>query len=228
MMILTNNLKISASLLLVVLSFALVVHLLPNNELTIPTDPELVGNSLESVVKGYPPGHPRLLAARYERPQVRYTPWADLTSRQQNIAINLLEYTGADSWNNPMTNPMERMRLENVFEYLNATLTSTTMEELEAFFEEEMGFTYDNWDCWVNHYIGFTWDYFSRYGFNWTLIDLGWTETTWNSNNVTLAPPSESKDWDELTTKEQTAAKELCYTENLWDRVPIDDWVSPK
>jgi hypothetical protein len=101
------------------------------------------------------------------------------------------------------------------------------MEELEIFFQQEMGFTHNNWDCWVNHYVGFTWKYYSTYGFNWTLIDLGWTERTWNSNNASLAPPSESKDWNELTIIEQTAAKELCYTANLWDRVPINQWVAP-
>jgi hypothetical protein len=88
MMILTNSLKFFASLLLVVLSCAIAVYLRPNNnKLTIPTDAETVPNSLESVVKGYPPSHPRLLKVKYDRPQVRFTPWADLTSRQQNIAM---------------------------------------------------------------------------------------------------------------------------------------------
>jgi hypothetical protein len=121
---------------------------------------------------------------------------------------------------------MEELRLENVFEYLNATVPNTSMDELEEFFKKEMGFTHSNWDCWVNHYTGFSWAYYSRYGFNWTLIDLGWTQKTWDSNNATLAPASDSKDWNELSVKERTAAEELCYNADLWDSVPIDEWVA--
>lgn len=102
------------------------------------------------------------------------------------------------------------------------------MKELEAFFKKEFNFTEENWDCWVNHYDGFTWRYFSIYGFNWTLIDLGWTEKTWNSNNASLAPPSESKKWTKLTSKEKAAARELCYNADLWDKVPIDEWDASK
>jgi hypothetical protein len=139
---------------------------------------------------------------------------------------NLLEYTGAVSWNNLMTNSMEKIRLENVFEYLNSTIPDTSIDELEEFFETEMGFTHSNWDCWVNHYTGFTWRYFSLYKFNWTLIDLGWTEKTWNSKNESLAPPSESKSWKQLSNKERAAAEELCYNADIWDDIPIDEWVA--
>ncbi|KAL3899442.1 MAG: hypothetical protein SGARI_006458 [Bacillariaceae sp.] len=157
-------------------------------------------------------------------PIIRYTPFNLLTERQQNIAMNLLEYTGASAWDNPMTNRMELMRLENVFEYLNKTMVTTPYDAIKTFFLVEMGYKESIWDCWINHYVGFSWSYYSNYNFNWTLMDLGWTQTTWDSNNATLAPPSESKAWTQLTDKEQTAAKYLCYNQDLWDNTPIGQW----
>ena len=159
-------------------------------------------------------------------PYTRYKPWDQLTTTEKNIATNLLEYTGETAWNNPMTNRMELMRLENVFEYLNKTLPDNTYDQIKAFFLAEMGYKESIWDCWINHYVGFSWIYYSRYNFNWTLIDLGWTQTTWDSNNATLAPPSESKKWTQLTAKERTAAQYLCYNQDLWDGTEIGQWVA--
>ncbi len=46
----------------------------------------------------------------------------------------------------------------------------------------------------------------------WTL--LGWTQGQWDRN---AAPPSADKAWRELNYQEQCAARELGFTEDMWD-----------
>jgi len=46
----------------------------------------------------------------------------------------------------------------------------------------------------------------------WTM--LGWQQETWDRNE---APPSTNKFWKELNYQEQTAARNLGFTESVWD-----------
>jgi hypothetical protein len=167
----------------------------------------------------------RILQSRPEEdvayPSLRYTDFDDLTSTAKRHAAYLGYWSTA--WNEPGTNSIERLRFDNALISRN----ETTQLGFPALFESfgYFGLDEDVWDCWVNHYSGYTWSWYSRYNYNWTLLALGWNEIAWDSNNATLAPKSESKKWNDLTDKEKLAAEELCYTQEMWDDIAIDQWV---
>lgn len=73
-----------ASVIFAVLSVVVLVHV----QNVSATGLRMTKNEETEMAKGYPPGHPRLLGAMYEidPPTVRFTPWADLTTRRRNIA----------------------------------------------------------------------------------------------------------------------------------------------
>lgn len=47
--------------------------------------------------------------------------------------------------------------------------------------------------------------------------ELGWTKKSWDSNNDSLAPPSDDKTWTDLTSTERGAAQALGYTQQTWE-----------
>eukprot|EP00980_Cylindrotheca_fusiformis_P013740 scaffold3533_cov97-Cylindrotheca_fusiformis.AAC.4 len=91
---------------------------------------------------------------------------------------------------------------------------------------EYMGMTQNIWDCWINHYVAYSWEELECYGLADAHRTLGWTETTWDSSDWTKWPASESIKWDFLSEKEQAAARQLCYFSELWDGRFLPDWSS--
>ena len=53
---------------------------------------------------------------------------------------------------------------------------------------------------------------------------LGWTPNTWGTQDPTQRPNTWSKQWKNLSPQEQDSAEYLCYTQELWDRVPLPQW----
>jgi hypothetical protein len=101
-----------------------------------------------------------------------------------------------------------------------------------------------SWNCWVNHYYAMDWDelgqlpgpndgqfssdtvgFQTNFGFaiQQAYTILGWSSDRWTEDQSGW-PESEFKDWDELSSAEQEAAKQACWTRNLWDKNPIPSW----
>jgi hypothetical protein len=151
------------------------------------------------------------------------------------------------AWNNLGTNYIEDQRFDNALILRNET-TQLGFPALKTSFWY-FNLVEEVWDCWVNHYSGYTWSWYSRYNYNWTLLALGtylfvfsvsvdgkkrliltlfcfrcpcrcrfyvgWDEKSWDSDNSTLYPKSESKKWNKLTDRERLAAEGTCVVSSL-------------
>ena len=92
----------------------------------------------------------------------------------------------------------------------------------EATAVDNLGINRDQWDCWINHYIGYWWSDLELLGITTHLQVLGWNEGMWEGNgNI---PETENMYWDELSAAQQAAANEICYSEFTWDRIPLKQW----
>mmetsp|Transcript_18071 Transcript_18071/g.31126 ORF Transcript_18071/g.31126 Transcript_18071/m.31126 type:complete len:148 (-) Transcript_18071:125-568(-) len=89
-----------------------------------------------------------------------------------------------------------------------------------------LGFSDEMWDCHINHYQGYWWSDLEDSGLDQYLIVLGWDENSWDNINAPV-PETETLYWDSLTPEEQSAARQICYFEDVWNGVPIPDWEFP-
>lgn len=172
-------------------------------------------------------------------PNLRFVRWGDFTANADSgLQFAVTTGLGYDqfTWNNPGTADIESLTFETIVTQ-DAMLTTALVI---------LGFdTSTKWNCWMNHYFDFDWDELTKlpaaseaqesrdfvdndsmYGLQVQLAweTLGWTSFTWNSQDSSLWPASESKSWDQLTVAEQEAADTLCFTRNLWDEVSIPNW----
>jgi hypothetical protein len=177
--------------------------------LPLAVQPRRVGQS--RLLQQVPPG----FYDDYPYPDFRFTPWSDIDENTLTHAITLMY--DEESWNLPMSNDIEFYSIFTI----NATLPE---EQLMAIFD--MGMTEDVWDCWVNHYVDFSWEDFIFYNFTDPWVALGWDETSWASFDESDWPESEFKKWDELTIEERLALKDLCYRQESIDKLPITEWVA--
>ena len=139
-------------------------------------------------------------------PTLRFVPW------DQTEALEAAEILGynSTSWDNPGSNPIEKLTYEIV---VQDSSSSNALEELRI---DEL-----SWDCYINHFRGYTWpnlanEYKSAYQ------TLGWDHVSWNQ--ISDPPESENFAWDALDAEERNAASTLCYFEELWDSIPINEW----
>ena len=83
------------------------------------------------------------------------------------------------------------------------------------------------WDCYINHYYEYDWYELVEYNIVDDYVGLGWTEAMWECSDEegndddddceVLVPESEDFDWEELSSKEQQHATNLCFFEELWN-----------
>lgn len=140
-------------------------------------------------------------------PYFKFETWEEMDSHTKEYAEEL-GYTN-NTWNFPGTHEIESLS----FAYI------TNTENIK-----EMGFTQHTWDCWVNHYVNYTWEELECYGLSGAVKSLGWEESTWQSENEDDWPVQEFTNWELLYENEQSAAKELCYFPELWDQERISKW----
>jgi hypothetical protein len=147
-------------------------------------------------------------------PDFRYVVWqdADEATREKATVMGYSEST----WNSPGTNDIEWLSYGTV----ELTLGGEIAEAIQ-----DLGFTETSWDCWVNHYGDYDWSELEDNGLRDVYIALGWDLETWQSENEDVWPDSESKPWMDLTGDERIAAGRVCYTQELWDNIPIPAWV---
>jgi len=141
-------------------------------------------------------------------PTVRYEEWNKLTTEQLYAALDL----GYDenTWSN-YRNPIEQLSFEEV---------SSEHDWKEAL--NDLGYDVDTWDCCLNNYASYNYHEIKNYNSNYPLLEhsvnaLGWTESTWASDNPDDWPDSEFKYWNELSDIEIAAADYLCYYEASWN-----------
>ena len=115
------------------------------------------------------------------------------------------------TWDEPGTNELE----DNAFDDLYKNGKSGAIS---------LGFGNDNWDCHINHYQGYWWADLEEAGFDQYLMALGWDENSWDGDGP--EPETEDLYWEGLTPDQQSAARQICYTPDLWDGLLIPEWNS--
>jgi len=145
-------------------------------------------------------------------PASRYQLWDSL----DESLIDAAETLGYDdrTWNSPGEASIESLSYE--------TLTEESGEWAEAL--EVFGYSEEQWDCYINHYEDYDWKELEEEGVVEYFEILGWSEESWSENEG--APETEDFDWEELDDEQQAAAMELCYFEETWNGVNMEDWES--
>ena len=142
-----------------------------------------------------------------EKPLIRYTPFANLDTNTQ-IVVQQLGYTST-TWNNHGLATIERKRWD--------TLTSSQQDAAIL-----LGYGEKSWDCFMNHYLAYTWVELATAGVQDEYVKLGWTNTNWMATSPTDVPFTESLWWDELSVSEKATANGLCFFKANWDRVDMN------
>ena len=146
-------------------------------------------------------------------PENRYVMWGDLSDVVRESAMNLTwnNYT----WNKPGTADIERLSFATLGESRRG-LVETIVGSIN---------TAERWDCFIDHYEGYSWAQLQAIQVDQYWTALGWTEATWNGSSAT-PPSSETTSWLQLSFEEQTAARELCYFQETWDEAKLLYWVT--
>ena len=144
-------------------------------------------------------------------PTYRYIVWNQLSDTAFKASINLA-YTGF-TWNTPGSAKLEQ-------------LAWVTLGEQNQGFAKTIGFNQEVWDCYSNHYDGYTWSELQAISVDQYWAALGWDQSNWESNSSAVQPASVNASWADLTSAEQKAASELCYIQETWDGVELVYWVT--
>ena len=170
-----------------------------------------------------PPATPRNGGGFPKYPRdVRFQPWDELDEDSKHLYSTNLGYDEF-TWNEPGSLWIEHKSFETL--QGNASLPPALVDTIHYV----MGFTEESWDCWINHYVDYHWFELSETQTSSGSAEdafraLGWTKHKWGSTDRDEWPDSEFKCWLELTAKERSAAEELCYTKELWDKIPLPEW----
>lgn len=144
-------------------------------------------------------------------PEARYRQYRWLSgSDRQKIAD--AGYT-PEEWDQPKTAIMESIPFKDL-----GILQSKV---------SELGLTQDQWDCYVNHYAGYSWEQLSN-DLQIHAVALGWTPLTWQDKTNSDAKPILFRNfWDELSGPQKKTAGEFCYFENTWNEENLRYWTTP-
>jgi hypothetical protein len=182
-------------------------------------------------------------------PSFRFVPWYNVTVSLQLLLKQLLGYDEA-TWNLPGSINNDGVDYSRFWEAQSfSTIQNTaSVQVLSAVIS--MGFSKGEWDCWINHYQNFTWTELEALSPIYATVNegetgdnlvvmgseiqmamktFGWTESNWSTLERMhyFFPTAEEglgarSPWDNLTVTEQAAATRLCYTRELWDRIPLN------
>jgi len=148
---------------------------------------------------------------RYYCPVMRYCVWDFYSGSTRSF----LEETGyvRGEWNYKGVSSVENV----IFESL-ATAAQTNLAAV--------GYDADRHDCCNNHYSNFAWSDFDESkgykGVRDAFAALGHDENSWTNS---VARKYDDFYWDELPPAvQQIAYDELCYTRELWDKIPLGKW----
>ncbi|GAX28890.1 hypothetical protein FisN_20Lh196 [Fistulifera solaris] len=142
---------------------------------------------------------------------IRYVIWGDLSEDRRKLASELGYDKG--TWNTPGTADIEYYSIEGLAEAERQDDTNKI---------SEMGFSDEQWDCYVHHYISFSWEALESVGVDSHFTSLGWSQLSWDGETDEV-PASEEKSWEELSDEERSGAVGLCYIHQTWDGYSLDD-----
>jgi len=181
-------------------------------------------------------------------PEIRFTPFSGLP---ESILTNLMRNSllGYDSgtWNVPGS-ANNAANTTGVFWEGRSfkTIQNSNLQAISAIVRFD--FTAQQWDCWVNHYQDLPWDELYWESDVEVVVDedgsvtiygrdlqeamriLGWTESSWETPErfEYFFPQGTSRgqrpSWDDLTMAEQEAATSICWSRELWNRIPLLEW----
>jgi len=188
----------------------------PSPNIVVTSSPSISGNIFtssptaggSSILTALPTSTPEV-----PYPDFRSTVWSDLTFTTQIIARQA--GYNEDAWDRPGFNPVEGTVYGDLEEAFDASTLSAIIQ---------LGFTEDTWDCWVNHYWGESWEGLTARGKVAAYEALGWTADMWTSDDPFAVPESEFLQWYELSETQRLAAEDLCYTQELWQGIMLQDW----
>ncbi len=143
-----------------------------------------------------------------EYPANRFRVWENMDPLTKDVAASM----GYDEtqWNTPGTFPLEYERFHLLSESNRGAV-------------EQLGIESEEWDCYVNHYRGYTWEEMEMEGVSLYYEWLGFNATRWEQEGG-FVTKVDRRLWDQLGPSEQTAARELCYFEEIWNGVQIRFW----
>lgn len=141
-------------------------------------------------------------------PTYRFKVWNNLSTTISGHATTL-NYSRS-SWNKPGSNSIERLSYESI------QATPTRIAAVRG-----IGFDEDTWDCWVNHYDDYSWAELVSDGLHVHYQALGWTQSLWDGNG---SAATDNLDWNQLSSPQQAAARQVCYNRELWDEIELPRW----
>jgi len=155
----------------------------------------------------------------YFCPPARYCLWDHYVESTQQLLSTELNYS-RESWNYEINqlNDIEFVQFVDLTERQQAALIA-------------IGFTPQTHDCCHSHFATYEWEElfvpeFSVIATSVTL--LGYTEETWNAKPTPQSrfrsPIYANTNWDDLPRRVKFGARSLCYSRELWDRIPIPVW----
>ena len=140
-------------------------------------------------------------------PFYRFKLWGDLSPGTQRRA-EALGYEET-TWNLPGTAVVEGLPWDS--------LDPTQQVQAVSF-----GFNEPVWDCYINHYRGFTWDQLVQMEVGGYYAVLGYTPSSWENGEV---PATFDLDFSQLSASQRGAAIALCFDNaNIWDMLSLEDW----
>mmetsp|Transcript_17597 Transcript_17597/g.38254 ORF Transcript_17597/g.38254 Transcript_17597/m.38254 type:complete len:803 (+) Transcript_17597:216-2624(+) len=134
----------------------------------------------------------------------RYTPWDEIKPTAQLLAELKLGYS-ENSWNNPGTASIE-------------SLSWNELNQDQRLGAGSVGFTEQTWDCYQNHYRGYSWDKLADEGVQQYYQSLGFDDLSWSGiGDQDLRDVAGNLSWNELNSGQRSALQELCYSKALWN-----------
>ena len=142
-------------------------------------------------------------------PMFRYDPWDELAPEIQQLAIKV-KYN-EKNWNSFSLKGLENKNFDIIGQKYPAVLQAL----------KDMGFSANQWDCYISHYKSYEWDELKEEGVQKYFHALGWTHKMWAEGDK---PDVADMYWPDLTEEQQDAAYELCYFRETWDDVGLQFW----
>lgn len=142
----------------------------------------------------------------YPKPKQRYVPWSALDADFKRSMSESLLYT-EDTWNNLGTAEVEGYSWRQL----------TARQRYDA--THLLGMYERTWDCFQNHYRALVWEDIEPDA-QTALEKVGYSSFNYDGGVV---PSVFRNSWDRLSSSERDALPDLCYFEDNWDKINLQD-----
>jgi hypothetical protein len=150
---------------------------------------------------------PNMLNLPTPYPYFRYRVWVNLSPTERDFAI-AVGWT-EETWNSPFQSDIESIAFADLGDGERAALLA-------------MGFSEESYDCYVDHYYGYTWEELVQFEIAPYFEEFGWTESLYDADSQPVAWAAGV--WSALNDVEKNAADQLCWFQEIWESTPLGDW----